>query len=265
MLSKEIVNKISGSIFVYNNNGCISFCNNVNSNINIILIGGLGDNIMTIPYIHKLNELCIKKNYCLIISQLSSMPEFKIISIEQDIYDINCLLNHLEGSIILLGHSTGCQDILLYCEKNKYRNVKGIILQGPVSDIEFHSNEIIKKHENIINNNHQNHSLYFEYNGNIWLKERFESLYKKNGIEDIFSSYLADESYEKWKDLDIKILSIISEKDEYCVTSIVNKLKLMSEVIILKDADHCISKEFMIEDFINVVDEFIISLNISHN
>jgi hypothetical protein len=37
-----------------------------------------------------------------------------------------------------MGHSTGCQDILLYLKKNKpTQKLKLILLQAPVSDVEY--------------------------------------------------------------------------------------------------------------------------------
>jgi hypothetical protein len=34
-----------------------------------------------------------------------------------------------------MGNSTGCQDCLLYAQSGKSNQVKGIILQAPVSDV----------------------------------------------------------------------------------------------------------------------------------
>ncbi len=42
----------------------------------------------------------------------------------------------LDGEIIIMGHSTGCQDSLLYLGQGKDPKIKGVILQAPVSDIE---------------------------------------------------------------------------------------------------------------------------------
>lgn len=41
----------------------------------------------------------------------------------------------LDGEVVLLGHSTGCQDSLLYIREHQCGKVKGIVLQAPVSDI----------------------------------------------------------------------------------------------------------------------------------
>jgi predicted alpha/beta hydrolase family esterase len=41
----------------------------------------------------------------------------------------------LNGEIIIMGHSTGCQNALLYLAHRKDPKVKGVILQAPVSDI----------------------------------------------------------------------------------------------------------------------------------
>eukprot|EP01070_Trichotokara_eunicae_P004354 Trichotokara_eunicae@DN3908_c0_g1_i1.p2 len=88
-------------------------------------------------------------------------------------------------------------------------------------------------------------SATFLEKGTLWLSERFISLYEKYGKEDIFSSYLEDENFQKWETEyeKVPILSFLSEKDEYAISTLTEKFKLMGEVVVLAGADHCVTDE----------------------
>nr|XP_029122676.1 UPF0613 protein PB24D3.06c isoform X2 [Elaeis guineensis] len=74
----------------------------------------------------------------------SSYVGYGTSSLEQDSLEIDQLIGYLinkensEG-VVLLGHSTGCQDIVHYMHTNFAcsRAVRGVILQAPVSDREY--------------------------------------------------------------------------------------------------------------------------------
>ena len=59
---------------------------------------------------------------------------------DPDIEDIKNPINKLNGTFVLIDHSTRCQDILLDVKDNNNDNLKGIIPQGPVIDIEAEDN-----------------------------------------------------------------------------------------------------------------------------
>ncbi|OQS53363.1 hypothetical protein EHP00_1966 [Ecytonucleospora hepatopenaei] len=174
--------------------------------------------------------------------------------------------------IFLLGHSTGCQVSLLFIktlsdfilnntisklesnlkqsklgsklitEENKqlygelYNNIKGVILQAPVSDVEGmeivekelpeyikiakeiinnDKNNIINNDKNNIINNDKNNIINNDNNLNNSVKKkevifydnsyycpyRFLSLYERNNTEDLFSSWINDNEYIKYNNI----------------------------------------------------------------
>jgi len=259
-MGKRIINDcntLKGNIIGFNNIGLLAFENGIESSKNVILIGGLGDTMLSLSFSKGLDELCRKNNYKFIIPQLRSQPNFRMHMVDEDIEDIYAIVNLLEGDTVLIGHSTGCQDALLYLEKHGSRNIKGIILQAPVSDIECLSPKAIRKNAKIMSNFDQSDSLYAEICGKIWLKERFESLYLRNGREDLFSSYLEDSCYTKWRNLGTRILSVVSGNDEFCTKDMTSKLELMGIVKVIDGADHGLTQESSAETFVSMVSEFL--------
>lgn len=183
------------------------------------------------------------------------MPNFTITPIEYDVEDIAAIIKMVKGEVVLLGHSTGCNDILLFISQNKLQRVKGVVLQGPVSDIEAAFQPKIESSLNQIEESKAS-AKYIEIDNEIWLKERFTSLYSVNGKEDMFSSYLDDEAFSQWKSK-IPILSILCEKDEYCTKQIPEKFQLAGTVCMLRDADHCISSKECQRDFLIAINTFL--------
>lgn len=250
--------QLEGSIFSFRR-GCIAYKNNIESDRSLILIGGLGDNILSLPYVFLLNKYCEEKRIRLVIPQLRSMPNFEINRIENDVEDLDLLINSIDGRIALLGHSTGCNDILLYLKKGFPERIHCAILQGPVSDPESMEREEI---EEILKRIDESDSKYkfFEIDGRSWLKERFVSLYSIRGKEDLFSSYLEDSHFSYWKNK-LPILSILSGNDEYCHKQIPDKFKHAGDVHIIEDADHSISSEKSQDEFLKVVNQFLEKIN----
>lgn len=115
----------------------------------IIFVGGLSDTLATVPYLPLLAEAIAPLDYSLVQPQLSSsLGGFGVSSLEADAREICLVVKHLqnrpanpkpkEGKMIIMGHSTGCQDIarLLSMERPDVR-IDGAILQAPVSDREY--------------------------------------------------------------------------------------------------------------------------------
>lgn len=250
---------LTGKIFRYNEVKNICYSNEVESNFCVIFIGGLGSNLLNPRYISYLNSLCIKMNVHLLIPQFESHPKFQTVSIDRDIenlYDIVMYANDRFKTIVLIGHSTGCQDCLLFIKKYCISKIKGIILQAPVSDVEG-MEIMVPNLDEYIKKAHIN--KYIEFENTLWLSERFLSLYERNNKEDLFSSWISDSNYEMFGKL-CRIHSIISENDEYCFVPIISKLKLMGTVSIIKNAQHSLKEKDHIEIFLQEVKWFIESI-----
>jgi len=115
----------------------------------LIFIGGLGDGLCAVPYIDLLAPALEEVNFSLIQVLLSSSYSgFGFSSIEKDAHEIRKLLKYLrtigKSRFVLLGHSTGCQDIIKLfhtqddpSNSNSLDGILAIILQAPVSDREY--------------------------------------------------------------------------------------------------------------------------------
>lgn len=244
-----------GILFVYNTHGSFAYKSKIQSKNFVIFIDGMGGSILSIPYFNILKAYCDENNIVLVYPQLRSHPNYTIFDIETDIEDINDLVNMIDGDIVFIGHSTGCQDCLLYMEAHKSNKVKGVILQGPVSDIESNKDPNIKMHIKKA----QSSEKYYVYGNQIWLKDRFLSCYESKKREDLFSSYLYDCDFLKWRQFG-PILSVLSLKDEFCESNLSDKFKLMGKVVTLKNANHSISSEKDAREFIEAVNSFLKSI-----
>ena len=110
-----------------------------------IFIGGLTDGLLACPYVEALALECEKKSFSLIQPVLgSSYIGYGTGSLQRDVDELECLVEHLRRErsaevIAMVGHSTGCQDIVYFMKKanSSARNlVRVIALQAPCSDRE---------------------------------------------------------------------------------------------------------------------------------
>lgn len=102
----------------------------------VIFLGGLGDGLLTVPYVEKLALPADWTIYNIVFS--SSYKGWGTGSLDRDADEIALFVEYLRGlkkeKIVLMGHSTGTQDSIHYLLKKG--DVDGIILQAPVSDRE---------------------------------------------------------------------------------------------------------------------------------
>lgn len=111
----------------------------------VIFIGGLGDGFMATEYLVPLAIALDNEKWSLVqILLSSSYSAYGTSSLEQDAMEIDQLISYLinkedSDGVVLLGHSTGCQDIVHYMRANAAcsRAVRAAILQAPVSDREY--------------------------------------------------------------------------------------------------------------------------------
>lgn len=103
---------------------------------------------MATDYLEPLAIALDKEKWSLVQALLSSSYiGYGTSSLEQDAAELDQLISYLinkedsEG-VVLLGHSTGCQDIVHYMRTNAAcsRAVRASILQAPVSDREYRAN-----------------------------------------------------------------------------------------------------------------------------
>ena len=110
-----------------------------------VLVAGLGDGFLSLNYSAALSEHLRAANYDLVLVSLSSSwGQFGFRSLASDTYDLGKLVVFLRtldfSKIVLMGHSTGAQDVLHFlrhAEPEKTSVVSGVVLQGAVSDREY--------------------------------------------------------------------------------------------------------------------------------
>lgn len=254
----------------------------------ILLIGGLGDILFSIEYFKYLwNKF---PDYMLCIPNMrSSGNSFGSTVIWDDVEDIKLILTHIVNNneineIYLIGHSTGCQDILCLFKKgiNKEFPIKKCILQGPVSDRDY-VNKDIKLINEIKRIEKEYNILYKDWNFNeiknsidiskylyddkypLFLR-RFISLYSRLGDEDWFSFDLSSkELNELYSVINVPFLFVFSLHDQYVnytddeYKELIDRIKNSNRninIYILND-DHYIEKS--LGEFYEIVNDFIIS------
>lgn len=116
----------------------------IGSTCTLLFIGGLGDGFCSVPYLNQLSSSLSQIGWSLTqILLSSSYTGFGFTDLNQDVKEIKDCLDYLIGMgktrFVLMGHSTGCQDIvrLVNDEPEVLENVVGTILQAPVSDREY--------------------------------------------------------------------------------------------------------------------------------
>jgi len=247
----------------------------------LILLGGLTDGLLSLPYVERLSSKLesLSKPFSLIQPLFrSSNLQYGWHTIDNDVEDLKVLIDYLIHnrnnlkSIILMGHSTGCQDIVHYLrQEKKHPKIHRVILQGAVSDRQYSST--LSSTQDQLDYCSKNNKDITE-----WLPrylhdppltiERCLSLNETNSIEDLFSSDLTDEQlrniYEK---IETPISWIWSKQDEYVPDNIKqevenfvkNKLsnKNDSTFLLLEQADHAVSNQqeqiYMIEHIVQLI------------
>lgn len=214
----------------------------------LIFIGGLGDGFLTVPYMTNVAEAVLDQfgSLWVLVQALisSSYKGFGTGSLQRDAKELGQLVEYLRtnrgnarSKVVLMGHSTGCQDTMEYLCKysqgpdfNDIQRLNGGILQAPVSDSEaVLGNEkvagYLKLAKELIDQGKPNELLpsgalkvLFDSPFSAY---RFNSLASKYGDDDYFSSYLSDSDYAKsFGMILVPVLILYSGSDEFVPTSI---------------------------------------------
>ena len=221
----------------------------------LIHLGGLSDGLLPTPYTKTLHSLCQENRITFVNPLLStSYLAFGYGSLKQDVAELTELLAYLESKhditgFYLLGHSTGCQQIvkLLKAVSAANYNLKilGAMLQAPVSDRESDDSHVqyLPQAQEMIENSKGSEFLPRAAHWSPMTADRFVDLYSKGGSDDMFSSDFTDvELDERLGHLknEFKAGTIFfchSTRDEYVPAS-VDKDKLYNA---LEEASGCVT------------------------
>ncbi|XP_030536169.2 UPF0613 protein PB24D3.06c [Rhodamnia argentea] len=173
----------------------------------VIFIGGLTDGFLATEYLEPLAIALDKEHWSLVqLLMSSSYSGYGTSSLQQDAAELDQLISYLinkedsEG-VVLLGHSTGCQDIVHYMRTNAAcsRAVRGAILQAPVSDREYRATlpetaTLIDLASTMIKEGRGSELMPKEADASAPITaNRFYSLCAYMGEDDMFSSDLTDD------------------------------------------------------------------------
>ncbi|GJJ71050.1 hypothetical protein EMPS_03400 [Entomortierella parvispora] len=251
------------------------------SSTSVLFIGGLMDGYNAVPYLPLLNEaLANELGVSLIQVMLSSSHAgYGTATLMEDVWELDALLTYLREQrnktrIFIIGHSTGSQDAIKYVTYGKNQSVvKGIVLQGAVSDREFLSSSVenygkyLRLAQRMINDGNGQELMVREVDVAPITANRFFSLAAVGGDDDMFSSDIPFEAlHALFKEVKMPLIMVHSGKDEY-IPSRVNKEKLYTQLakasptclgaVVLPEADHVISDQPSQITFCKAVVEFI--------
>ncbi|XP_006339407.1 UPF0613 protein PB24D3.06c [Solanum tuberosum] len=177
----------------------------------VIFIGGLTDGFLATDYLEPLAIALDKEKWSLVQFLVSSSYSgYGTSSLRQDAMELDQLISYLinkedsEG-VVLLGHSTGCQDIVYYMRTNAAcsRAVRAAILQAPVSDREYKATlpdtaSMIDLASNMISEGRESELMPREANPDAPITAfRYHSLCAYNGEDDLFSSDFSDDQLKQ--------------------------------------------------------------------
>ena len=230
-----------------------------------ILIGGLTDGLLSLPYVERLSSALqsLPHPHSLIQPLFrSSNLQYGWHTIDDDVEDLQRLIEYVLAnrnefaSIVLMGHSTGCQDIIHYLrQKKRSDRITRVILQGPVSDRQYLCRLRSTKDQ-------MEYCLNNAGNSRDWLPrdlhdpplsvQRCLSFNQAHSIEDLFSSDLTDEQIKGiYHSIETPIAWICSSEDEYVPDDIKqdvqhfiqNKLAKQTHgtFLLLDKADHAVT------------------------
>ncbi|KAI0424050.1 hypothetical protein F5Y09DRAFT_325504 [Xylaria sp. FL1042] len=221
-----------------------------NAKNSLVFIGGLGDGPHTVPYPRAIAKRLGEDpslSYSVFEFRLkSSFSAFGFARLVDDVADIAALVTYLRGlgkeRIILMGHSTGCQDCMEYtASAHDAPSVDGYILQAPVCDrdaflLEMGSDPLeqsIKAAKQLIDAGKSHERMMLAQLPDFMRDTpisawRWYALVAADGEDNYFSPNLPDDvAASYWKRIDKPLLILHSGNDEY-VPKFVNKEELVS-------------------------------------
>lgn len=266
--------------------GKVAFEYGTNHHYNVcIVIAGLTEGLGEPLYFSKLPEVFGPLKFSVVQIQLSSSNSgWGTGSLDRDVAEIAqlvrfCRQTHWKaGKIVLLGHSTGAQDVMHYLLSEHRDTVDGAILQGCVSDrqaVPLEERELMQKlttealkcdPDDILSRDH----AIFMYETPI-TAYRWCSLMIRNGDDDYFSDDLDDTRLQdSFGSIMKPFLIAYSDCDEYVPKS-VDKIRLLAlwrqhtnlkfwsqnSRLVTGNANHALDNEDSQKDFHSMIRSFI--------
>eukprot|EP00536_Pseudo-nitzschia_multiseries_P018740 jgi/Psemu1/57111/gm1.57111_g len=218
-----------------------------------ILLGGLSDGLLPVPYTDLLNKACHENDWSLVQPILSSSYlGFGHGSLDNDCAELEELLSYLKdyrnaSEFALVGHSTGCQDavhFLKHAAPELRSRMSLVALQAPVSDregteLEDGFADKLQTAAELVAENKGDEMLPRSFHWAPMTAQRYVDLHARGGRDDYFSSdYTDDElkgrlghvSGDASQHPDLKVLVAFSGADEY-VPAHVDRVRLTQRLV----------------------------------
>lgn len=221
-----------------------------------ILLGGLSDGLLPVPYTQLLADACQEASWSLVQPIISSSyMGFGNGSLQRDCDELQELMRYLityrnAQEFCLVGHSTGCQDAIYFLEHaapDLCDKLRLVALQAPVSDREHastqdgHSTNLILA-RNLVNEGNGQEMMPRSAFWAPITAQRFVDLNERGGTDDYFSSDFTEEELTNrlrhvGKDRSgLKVLVAFSGADEY-VPEYVDKQLLTDRLVNAMNTD----------------------------
>ncbi|KAI0532892.1 hypothetical protein GGR58DRAFT_146495 [Xylaria digitata] len=214
-----------------------------NAKNSLVFVGGLGDGPHTVPYTRAIAKRLggdPNLSYSVFEFRLkSSYSAFGFARLIDDVADITALVKYLRSigkeRVILMGHSTGCQDCLEYtAPAHDTSPVDGYILQAPVCDRDAIALEMgydqleesVKAAKELIDTGKSHERMTLtklpEFMKDTPISAwRWYALVAADGEDNYFSPELRDEvAASYWKRIDKPLLILFSGNDEFVSDSL---------------------------------------------
>jgi Protein of unknown function (DUF1749) len=234
-----LASALQGELFLYER-GRAAFESPNSSPNKCILIGGLSDGLMPVPYTTHLESEIAKHDWSLVQPILSSSyTGFGHGSLDRDVAELDELIDYLIESrgatrVAVVGHSTGTQDIVHFLKHGRNADkVVAAALQAPISDREASSicHDVDVDEQEHLDKLHEYHSMATRMRDDgrkdelmpraaFWAPitaSRYLDLTERAGNDDYFSSdFTDDELEERLAHMHkAKCLFVCSGSDEY--------------------------------------------------
>eukprot|EP00877_Chromochloris_zofingiensis_P007835 jgi/Chrzof1/3304/Cz12g20080.t1 len=203
---------MQGLLFKYGHKSThVAFMSNPQHKQHIVLVGGLTDGLLPTPYCAALTSAAKQLGWSVVQAQLSSSYQgYGVASLDQDADELHLLSQYLYSNfasqgMLLMGHSTGCQDAVRYAQRHgttvqDCAPLLGVILQAPVSDVEYLSRfpalaDLVQPAQHMVAEGKGEDILFraTDLDGAPMTARRFLSLYCNGGDDDMFSQHFTDE------------------------------------------------------------------------
>eukprot|EP00803_Ostreobium_quekettii_P001668 evm.model.scf_2612.2 EVM.evm.TU.scf_2612.2 scf_2612:17594-20865(-) len=207
--------ELQGALFRYGDKSAQVAFQSGSHGRHVVLVGGLTDGLLFAPYAEGLARALDGIGWSLVQAQLtSSYQGYGVQSLDDDADELHKLAMHLQTckssvGIVLVGHSTGCQDVVRFVQSygsdKSMPPLLGTVLMAPISDQEeLAMHPDLKLYEDkakqMVADGQGNEILFRNYvtdDGTPTTARRFASLSSRGGDDDMFSSYFSSNELKK--------------------------------------------------------------------